>query len=82
MAVFAASKSPAAPALAMSAEAVTACLAKPVASAAPFFDHLGHLGEKAQIVVLENVDPPEGVEGYCRVEAFTNDPEEGRQGLL
>lgn len=47
-----------------------------------FFDHLGHLGEKAQIIVLENVDPPEGVKGSCKVEVFTHDAEEGRQGLL
>lgn len=47
-----------------------------------FFNHLGQLGENAQIVVFENVDPPAGVEGYCKVEAFTNDAEEGRQGLL
>ena len=47
-----------------------------------FFDHLGQLGEKAQILVFENVDPPEDIEGYCRVETFTNDPEAGRQGLL
>src|SRR5579859_7335152 len=37
IAVLAASKSPAAAALAMSAEPVRACLAKPTASAAPFF---------------------------------------------
>jgi uncharacterized Zn finger protein (UPF0148 family) len=47
-----------------------------------FFDHLGHLGDKAQIVVFENIDPPEGIASYCKIEAFTNDPEEGRQGLL
>ncbi|WP_029058383.1 hypothetical protein [Stappia stellulata] len=47
-----------------------------------FFEHLGHLGEKAQIMVFENVDPPEDIEDYCKVEAFTNDPDEGRQGLL
>ena len=47
-----------------------------------FFSHLGQLGANAQIIVFENVDPPEGVEDYCQVEAFTNDPEQGRQGLL
>lgn len=47
-----------------------------------FFNHLGHLGDKAQIIVFENVDPPEGVEEYCKVEVFTNDPQVGRQGLL
>ena len=47
-----------------------------------FFDHVGHLGERTQVVVFENIDPPEGVENYALVEAFTNDPGEGRQGLL
>ena len=47
-----------------------------------FFEDLGNLGEKAQILVFENVDPPEGIESYCAVETFTNDPEVGRQGLL
>lgn len=47
-----------------------------------FFDHLGHLGKSAQIIVFENVDPPLGIEKFCRVEAFTNDAAEGRQGLL
>ncbi|MBJ7532704.1 hypothetical protein JDN40_01010 [Rhodomicrobium vannielii ATCC 17100] len=47
-----------------------------------FFEDLGNLGEKAQILIFENVDPPEGIESYCAVETFTNDPEVGRQGLL
>lgn len=47
-----------------------------------FFDHLGRLGKKAQVMVFENVDPPVGIASYCKVEAFTNDPEQGRQGLL
>lgn len=47
-----------------------------------FFEHLGHLGERAQIVVFENIDPPNGVADHCKVEAFTNDPDQGRQGLL
>lgn len=47
-----------------------------------FFNHLGHLGENAQIVVFENVDPPDKIADYCKVEAFTNDPTQGRQGLL
>lgn len=47
-----------------------------------FFEDLGSLGEKAQIMVFENVDPPKDIEKYCRVETFTNEPIEGRQGLL
>lgn len=49
---------------------------------ASFFDHLGHLPGGAQVIVLENVDPPPGAEVYAKVEAFTNDPSQGRQGLL
>jgi ABC-type transporter Mla subunit MlaD len=47
-----------------------------------FFKHLGKIGGKAQFIVFENVDPPAGIESYCKVEAFTNDAVEGRQGLL
>jgi predicted nucleic acid-binding Zn-ribbon protein len=47
-----------------------------------FFNHLGHLGDRAQILVFENVDPPQNIGSYARVETFTNDPNEGRQGLL
>lgn len=47
-----------------------------------FFDHLGHLGEKAQIIIFENIDPPIGINKYCKIEAFTDNPAEGRQGLL
>lgn len=47
-----------------------------------FFNHLGHLGERAQTIMFENVDPPAGIEGYCNIQAFTNDPDQGRQGLL
>ncbi|MGF1620408.1 MAG: hypothetical protein ACFCUR_07330 [Rhodomicrobiaceae bacterium] len=47
-----------------------------------FFDHLGNLGKTAQCVVFENVDPPDDIESYCKVEVFTNDLDEGRQGLL
>ena len=43
------------------------------------YNHLGQLGENAQIIVFENIDPPAGVEDYCKVEAFTNDAEEGIQ---
>jgi peptidoglycan hydrolase CwlO-like protein len=47
-----------------------------------FFEHLGHLGANAQFIVFENVDPPKDIETYALVQAFTNDPDEGRQGLL
>lgn len=47
-----------------------------------FFEHLGHLGTHAQFTIFENVDPPAKIEEYAKVETFTNDPNNGRQGLL
>lgn len=47
-----------------------------------FFKHLGHIGDRAQFIVFENVDPPAGIEEYASVTAFTNDSDTGRQGLL
>lgn len=47
-----------------------------------FFDHLSHLGERSQIVIFENIDPPQSLNAESKVEVFTNDPSEGRQGLL
>lgn len=47
-----------------------------------FFKHLGHIGDKAQFIVFENIDPPDDIKDYASVIAFTNDPTTGRQGLL
>ena len=47
-----------------------------------FFEHLGHLGAHAQFTIFENVDPPAKIRDYAKVETFTNDPNNGRQGLL
>jgi hypothetical protein len=47
-----------------------------------FFEHLGHVGNDAQFIIFENVDPPSKIEDYARVETFTNDATNGRQGLL
>lgn len=47
-----------------------------------FYEHLGHAGPNAQFVVFENTDPPLGIEGYAKLETFTNNPARGRQGLL
>lgn len=47
-----------------------------------FFEHLGHLGKSAQFIVFENVDPPKDIKEYAAVETFTNDPNQGRQGLF
>lgn len=47
-----------------------------------FFKHLKGVGERAQFIVFENVDPPKGIDDYALVTTFTNDPRTGRQGLL
>lgn len=47
-----------------------------------FFEHLGHIGADAQFMIFENVDPPSKISDYALVETFTNDPNNGRQGLL
>jgi hypothetical protein len=47
-----------------------------------FFEHLGHVGADAQFMIFENVDPPPKISEYALVETFTNDPSNGRQGLL
>lgn len=47
-----------------------------------FFRHLGAIGDQAQFIVFENVDPAAGIEGFALVETFTNDSQLGRQGLL
>ena len=47
-----------------------------------FFEHLGHVGADAQFIIFENVDPPAKIADYATVETFTNDPNNGRQGLL
>ncbi|MGU3420838.1 hypothetical protein [Methylobacterium sp. D54C] len=47
-----------------------------------FFDHLASLKQHAQVVVFENVDPPKSLGDALHIETFTNDPDEGRQGLL
>jgi hypothetical protein len=47
-----------------------------------FFAHLSRTGALAQIVVIENVDLPPGIEGLAHVETFTGDPANGRGGLF
>ncbi|MCU1250301.1 MAG: Chromosome partition protein smc [Edaphobacter sp.] len=47
-----------------------------------FFEHLSSVSDKGQFIVLENIDPPAGIELLAHVEAFTGDPENGRKGLL
>jgi hypothetical protein len=47
-----------------------------------FFKHLSSLGSVGQFILFDNADPPEGAGSYTFIQAFTNDPEQGRQGLL
>jgi hypothetical protein len=47
-----------------------------------FFEHLGHVGADAQFMVFENVDPAATISDYALVETFTNDTNNGRQGLI
>lgn len=45
-----------------------------------FFDYLASLQVDAQFIILENVDPPDGLEGRARLEVFSGG--EGRRGLF
>jgi hypothetical protein len=47
-----------------------------------FFEHLSANSDKAQFMVIENIDLPSDIERLAQVETFTNDPLSGRQGLL
>jgi hypothetical protein len=47
-----------------------------------FFEHLASLRDTAQFIVLENIDPPAGLEAYANLLTFTGDPSTGRQGLF
>lgn len=46
-----------------------------------FYEHLSGL-EDAQIIVLENADPPEGLKGAASVQVFTGREGDRRYGLL
>jgi len=45
-----------------------------------FFDYLASLEIDAQFIILENVDPPEGLEGKAHLEVFSGG--DGRRGLF
>ncbi|TRL29085.1 hypothetical protein [Rhizobium straminoryzae] len=47
-----------------------------------FYKHLAGLSDIAQIIVLENTDPPASIEGQARIEMFTGVEGEGRYGLF
>lgn len=47
-----------------------------------FFDFLAEHAAAGQLIVLENLDPPEGVEKLAKVEVFYGEEGGGRQGLF
>ena len=47
-----------------------------------FYRDLSQLGEFMQVVVLENIDPPEDLQNQMTFTAFTKSPTAGRYGLL
>ena len=46
------------------------------------FTHLHSLSSVGQFILFDNADPPSNVGAFAHVELFTNDPLQGRQGLL
>jgi hypothetical protein len=47
-----------------------------------FFQHLSSLGSIGQFILFDNADPPANADLYVHIETFTNDPNQGRQGLF
>lgn len=47
-----------------------------------FYKYLSDLAEHLQVIVIENSDPPPGIDRIARIETFTGDPANGRAGLL
>ena len=47
-----------------------------------FFDHLSSIGHLGQFIVLENIDPPDGVEQQAYVQTFYGKTGSGRNGLF
>jgi len=47
-----------------------------------FFEHLASLRNTAEFIIIENVDPPAGIEKLARTEVFTGDIQSGRSGLF
>lgn len=47
-----------------------------------FYDHLAGLEEFAQIIVLENADPPDEIDERADIQVFTGRRDEGRYGLF
>lgn len=47
-----------------------------------FFDHLATLGDIGQFIVVENIDPPQGIENIAAIEIFHGAVGSGRKGLF
>jgi hypothetical protein len=47
-----------------------------------FFEHLASLSAFAEFIVVENIDPPSGIEKLGHTQVFTSDPTAGRFGLF
>lgn len=47
-----------------------------------FFEHLSSIKHLGQFIVLENIDPPEGIEKIASVQAFYGNTGSGRNGLF
>ncbi|UVK49158.1 hypothetical protein BPNPMPFG_006880 (plasmid) [Mesorhizobium sp. AR07] len=47
-----------------------------------FYEHLSSLADIGQFIVVENTDPPSGIESLARVQAFAGENGDGRQGLF
>lgn len=47
-----------------------------------FYKHLASLRQHVQVIVIENSDPPQAINGLARIETFTGNQGNGRVGLL
>jgi hypothetical protein len=47
-----------------------------------FFEHLAGLSSFADFIIVENIDPPSGIEKLGKTQVFTADPASGRYGLF
>lgn len=47
-----------------------------------FFRHLASLADSVQFIVLDNIDPPTGIEALAKAELFTGNVDEGRYGFF
>ncbi len=47
-----------------------------------FFEHLASLSSFADFIIIENIDPPSGIEKLGNTQVFTAEPGSGRIGLF